>query len=311
MSEARYRAAEKIARLGHWERNYKTDTVFWSEGVFDVFGLPPGGAAPSFDEFLALVHPEDRGPFGQAIKAALASRQALDAEFRIQRPDGELRYIHTRAMPVRDASGEFKMLSGILQDITERKRAEEVLRQSEERYRALVETTDTGYVILDLKGMVLDANPEYVRLSGHRDLNEIRGRSVVEWTADYEREKNAKAVAQCTKEGYIRNLELDYVDAHGKVTPIDVNATAAEKDGTPRILALCRDITERKRAEEALRKSEEKSRIVADFTHDWEYLDCAGPTDALRVAFVRADHRLSSGGFRGRSLASGAHRPSL
>jgi len=70
------------------------------------------------------------------------------------------------------------------------------LRESENKYRTLVETTDTGFVILDEKGRVLDANLEYVHLTGHASLEEIAGRSVIEWTAAYEKDKNEEAVSQ-------------------------------------------------------------------------------------------------------------------
>ena len=89
-------------------------------------------------------------------------------------------------------------------------------------------------------------------------MSEIVGRSVIEWTADYEKEKNAAAVAECLKKGYIRNLEIDYVDLRGNITPIEINATYLEFEGAAQILTLCRDITERKHAEELSRQTEEK-----------------------------------------------------
>jgi len=118
-----------MAHLGHWEHDFRSGRTFWSQDVYDMFGLPPGSVPLGFEEFLDFVHPEDRPLLSHAIKAALASGHALDAEFRIHRTEGELRYIHTRGMPVRDESGEFNVLSGILQDITERKRTEERLRR--------------------------------------------------------------------------------------------------------------------------------------------------------------------------------------
>jgi PAS domain S-box-containing protein len=134
-------------------------------------------------------------------------------------------------------------------DITRRVEAEKALRDSESRYRALVETTATGYVIINKEGRVLDANREYVRLSGHKDLKEILGRTVLEWTAPYEKEKNAAAVARCAADGYIRNFEVDYVDKGGKITPIEVSATVVQTAGVPQILTICRDITTRRNGE--------------------------------------------------------------
>ena len=137
-----------------------------------------------------------------------------------------------------------------------RMKAEAALEESGTQYRTLVETTGTGYVILDNRGRVIDANAEYVRLTGHRDSTEIRGRPVTEWTSPRDLEKNAAAVQECLLKGYIRNFEVDYADATGKTTPIEVNATVVNNNGTVQIVTLCRDISGRKKSEDALRLSE-------------------------------------------------------
>ncbi|MDD1694700.1 MAG: PAS domain S-box protein [Methanoregula sp.] len=145
-------------------------------------------------------------------------------------------------------------------------RQEHELRENELRYRTLVETTDTGFVIVDTEGRVVDANQIYVQLSGHCELAEILGRSVVEWTADYEKERNLKAVARCAKDGFIRNFEIDYTGSSGKITPIEINATVVTYGNTSRILTLCRDITDRRKTEQALRESEIFYRTVFNTT---------------------------------------------
>lgn len=137
-------------------------------------------------------------------------------------------------------------------EIARRARVEEALRASEEKYRSLVETTNTGYLIIDGEGVVLDANAEYVRLTGHRRLDEILGRCVIEWTAPYDLERNAREVEKCAVIGYVRNLEIDYVDRAGRITPIEINATVLQTPAGPRLISLCRDISERRKAREAL-----------------------------------------------------------
>jgi two-component system cell cycle sensor histidine kinase/response regulator CckA len=136
------------------------------------------------------------------------------------------------------------------------------LQENEKKYRALVEETDTGFVIIDGDGNVLDANSEYVRLTGHETLEEISGRCVVEWTADYQKERNAQEVAKCLEQGFVRNLEIDYVNKDGIVTPIEINATVIETSVGPQIVTLCRDITRRKQAEETLRQKSEEQRVL-------------------------------------------------
>jgi PAS domain S-box-containing protein len=163
---------------------------------------------------------------------------------------------------------EKTLLGGFTIDITERKQAETALRESEAKYRALIETTGTGYLVLDWQGRVIDANEEYVRLSGHGELREILGRSVVEWTAEYERQRNAEAVARCMKDGIVRNLDIDYVDSIGRITPVEINATVEGQGEEARIISICRDITDRTRAEDALRESEETFRCHIENSFD-------------------------------------------
>jgi PAS domain S-box-containing protein len=142
--------------------------------------------------------------------------------------------------------------------------AETALRESEEKHRAIIEMTNTGFVILDREGKVLEANAEYVRLSGHRNFQEIAGRSVLEWTAEEERERNAQEVAKCFEQGFVRNLEIAYVWPNGTRISVEINATMVEEDGKQRILTICRDITERKLTEMALRESEEHYRSLTE-----------------------------------------------
>jgi len=137
----------------------------------------------------------------------------------------------------------------------ERLRTEEALQASNQVYRTLVETTGTGYHIADAEGRILDANAVYVGLTGHQTLAEIQGRYVCEWTAPHDVERNAREIKACLTRGYVRNLEIDYVDAQGQITPIEINATVVATDGVPRFLCLSRDITERKKSENALRRA--------------------------------------------------------
>ncbi|MEI7433987.1 MAG: PAS domain S-box protein [Methanomicrobiales archaeon] len=177
-----------------------------------------------------------------------------------QRKDGAIREILLSSTPL-DPDDLVKGVTFTAMDITYRKLAEE-------KYRTLIETTGTGYVILDDQGWVLDANPEYVRLTGHANLGEIVGRSVTEWTATYEKDKNLEAVKQCIREGFIRNLEIDYEDASGTITPIEINATVLQSGDTVQILTLCRDISKRRSTQEALLESEAKYRTVIEQSQD-------------------------------------------
>ena len=151
--------------------------------------------------------------------------------------------------------GDTYSFSAFIRDITERRQTRDRLEKSEQKYRTLVETTETGYVIVDDAGKVIDANAEYVRLSGHLTLQDILGRSVIEWTAEHDRRRSAQEIDRCLERGFVRGLEVDYVDAYGVITPVEINATVMKTDEGRRILGLIRDITDRHEAELALKQS--------------------------------------------------------
>jgi PAS domain S-box-containing protein len=189
-------------------------------------------------------------------------------ESRVRRKDGTEIWISENACAVRDESGHLLYYEAFAEDISESRRVEAAIRESENKYRALIETTDTGYVILDSEGRVLDANPGYVRLTGHGALEEILDRRITEWTAQHDLARNAAEVRKCLERGFVRNLEIDYVNREGVCVPIEINGTALRTADGVKIVTLCRDITARKQAEEVLRQSEEKFRVLFETSRD-------------------------------------------
>jgi PAS domain S-box-containing protein len=174
-------------------------------------------------------------------------------------------------------------LQATVRDMSATERALLALRYSEEKFRTLIETTGTGYVILDAEGKVADANQEYVCLTGHRTLAEIKGRAVTEWTTQYDLERIRNEVVKCLAGGQVRNLAIDLRGPDGRITPVEINATVVRDAQGTRILSLCRDISQRKRAEEAIRRSEERLSLAIagsgqgiwdwDLVADEAYLD--------------------------------------
>jgi two-component system, cell cycle sensor histidine kinase and response regulator CckA len=208
------------------------------------------------------LHPPELRPEAKQLLAGMSADETIVCPVPLQAKDGTRIPVETKIMP-----GEWcgrKVRLGISRDVTRHKLAEEAMCESEEKYKALIETTGTGYVILDSEGRVLGANQEYIRLSGHNALEEIIGKNVVEWTAAHDRERNIAAVRECLQRGFVRNLELDYVQQPGRVTPVEINATAIKAGQAIHILSLCRDITERKQAEKILRHERNLFRMVLD-----------------------------------------------
>lgn len=159
-----------------------------------------------------------------------------------------------------DPVAQYAELSLKISTAADRRNSEKIVKESGEQYRSLVETTGTGYVILDSNGRVVTANQEYLRLTGRAVFTDIEGKHVTDWTAPNDLERYAREVESCFRTGRIRNLEIDYLKPDSSIQPIEINASVV-LSGTDRIiLTLCRDITEHRSAKETLLKSEARVR---------------------------------------------------
>jgi PAS domain S-box-containing protein len=147
-SEASLREAQRLAHLGSWDRNPRTQEVHWSQETYRILGYDPGSDAPSFDKFRNAIHPQDRALVSRALEDALQRKRPYDIEFRVIRPDGDVRIVHSRAELISDETGAPVKLHGTIQDLTERRRSDEFLpriaaqvseKTGEEYFRSLTE----------------------------------------------------------------------------------------------------------------------------------------------------------------------------
>ncbi len=288
VSEERYRQLVETMTDGLVVRDHQGRILYANRRFCELLGLPRSEVVGrDVEDFL---DEDNRGIYrAEVAKRPSGGRESYELTW-TSRTGAR---VHTRMAPhpIREPDGAFLGSFAVVSDITERRRMEDALRESEEKYRTLVETTGTGYVIADADGRILDANPEYVRLTGHRSLDEIRGRSALEWTAPGDRERNAAAIAQCLVGGVLRSFSVEYVDAQGNATPLEINATALETAGGPRILGLCQDVSERRAAERELQRSrslETIGRLAGGVAHDFNNI-LGSILGAVYVARMEAD----------------------
>src|SRR5262245_53569177 len=127
-SERRLEDAQRLVHVGHWERDIETGVITWSDEIYRIFGLRPQEHRFTRREFVELVHPDDRQFVVDAGRTAVRTGKHYDVEYRVIRPTGEVRHIHSQGDLVRDESGQPRRMFGTVQDITERKRAEYLTR---------------------------------------------------------------------------------------------------------------------------------------------------------------------------------------
>lgn len=131
-SEARYALAAEVAHLGFWERDMLSGKIFWSGETYKIFGVDPQNYEPTIDNLISRVHPDDRGPLQQLIDYMLANKDKYNTRYRIIRPNGEIRSIHSRGQAKLDENGDITRIIGTVQDITERTHIEETLQWAEQ-----------------------------------------------------------------------------------------------------------------------------------------------------------------------------------
>lgn len=164
-SESRLDEAQRLAGLGHWDWDIHGNRLDWSSEIYRIFGLDPGEFAATYEAFLERVHIDDRSAVDDAVARALAGSETYSLEHRIVRPDGTIGFVHERALVTFDERGKPQRMLGTVQDVSDRHRAEQALRDSEERFRQIADNIDVGLWIATPDGSrVLYVSPGVERI---------------------------------------------------------------------------------------------------------------------------------------------------
>ncbi|QPD06336.1 MAG: hypothetical protein Nkreftii_004110 [Candidatus Nitrospira kreftii] len=252
------RVAQSLAHLGSWDWEIESGEVRCSNEVYRIFGRDPGLHHMTFETFVSALFPDDHDRVVTAINDALGGKAPLDLEYKIVRPKGDVRTIHCCGEVLRDDNGTPCRMSGSVLDITDRKRMEEAVRESEDRYRTLVELSPSG-VFVFCEGRTVYVNHRGAILMGANDPQEILERSMFEFIhPDFHHEVRENVKCLLVGRASVHSAERIYLKKDGTPIPVHVEIARITWNGTPAIIGLVSDITDRKQAEEALRASEER-----------------------------------------------------
>ena len=211
---------------------------------------------------------------GQALREndlrVMESGRSQTTEETAKTPDGYRIFLSSKA-PYRNESGDIIGIIGISHDITERKQAEEAQRKSQQLFSTLFRVNPGATILSSLDdGKCVDANEAYAKLIGYT-RKELIGKTTVElniWISEVERQS---VVTELARKGHLENVELTLRRKNGEVINTIASGEVITLDGQRYILSFFFDITERKRAEQALRQSEERFRSVLDHSLDGIY----------------------------------------
>ncbi len=249
------RIAQQVARSGFFHWNVKSKESYWSPEFFELYGLDPTEIKPSLESLIYnAIHMDDRERFQRELDAMLSSPAGL-GRFEFRTRDGQ-RWINGLARLYRDADGRPDYVVGVDIDVTDRKLAEDALKESEERYRRLFEMAGDAILLIDSEsGRILDVNAAASELYGYT-REEWLGLRHVDLLAEPE-----AGLHSIVRDGDAAPLRWHRKKA-GQVFPVEIRETDFSSGGRTAQVAAIRDVTERVRAETELRNSEERTNQV-------------------------------------------------
>jgi two-component system nitrate/nitrite sensor histidine kinase NarX len=267
-NQERYALAQRAAQIGSWDWDISTGDLHWSDQIEPMFGFGQGEFGATYEAFLQCVHPEDRQRVMDAVDDSVEQGADYAIEHRIVWPDGTVHWVSETGDVFRDEQGRAMRMLGIVQDITDRQRAQEALRASEENFRNVAEQSP-NMIFINLRGKVVYVNPKCEEVLGYaRDEFYARDFDFRTLIAPDHRD-----LVEANFRAHLRGREVppyEYalVAKDGRRIEVIIAPKLIQYGGGSAILGTVTDITARKREERTLRASQRFLQSTLDALSD-------------------------------------------
>lgn len=257
-SEYLLNEAQRLAKMGSWNFDFRADRLTWSDPLYDVFGANKETFLETHGSFINLIVDEDKEFVLATSRHSQQTGDPFNIEYRIKTPEGEERIIEEFGFSEKDEKGHIIRLFGTAQDITSRKKAEELLRKSEERYKYLFDNNPSPMLIWDFASFrILDCNEEALLMYGYtRDeflqltIRDIRPASDIPLIDAFYQNEGLY--------GKIHKGVWRHKKKNGKVMYVNISGHLMDYNGRRAALVQVQDITQKLEAETDLLESEKK-----------------------------------------------------
>ncbi len=285
-SQALLSQAEKIAQSGTFDWDLVENIAKWSPGMHRLFEIPAAQFNGDPATVMTVVHPDDADYLAREIENVLIERRvASHVEYRILPSSGVVRHIWAQGFLVIDEHSNVTRMIGVCYDVTERKQAEEALRASEERYRALYRDNPSMFFTLDRNGNVSSVNAFGASQLGYT-IEELEGQSVLNVFHEEDKTAVTAQLQNCLQNpGQINQWVLRKTRKDGSLLWVEEFArSVTSPNGESEVLIVCHDITNRKHAEL------EQERLLAQIQEQAQQVQNIIDTVPEGVVLLRKDH---------------------
>lgn len=258
---------------GLWDWDIARNRIYWSPRSFQMLGYAPDEFPMTFEAWSALIHPDDREATKSALDIQLKEGDPFSAEFRYRMKDGSWKWVLGRGRVVAwDAQGRVTRMVGTHVDLSWKKQAEVELRESEEKYRQLFHNASDAIFLHEIApngmpGQFIEVNETACTVLGY-SREELLNMTVADINTSQDKENDPAIVEGLVRTGHAR-FEGFHTRRDGTVFPVDISAHYIHIQGRWMVLSVCRDITERRRAEKAFIEVNKKLNLLSSITrHD-------------------------------------------
>lgn len=277
LKKSRLAAAQEMAKIGYWELEVTTQTFFFSDMMYKIWGIGKTDFKFTWSSFENIIHPEDKEKFLQAQENSIQRGKEHDVEYRIIKPTGEIRWIRERGQVLARKNGVPRKVERTAQDITEEKVYLEQLTTSESRYRGIVQSQTNYLIRTDMEGNYTYYNEKFFSDFGWIYENEeILGRSSLSSIKEYHHQAVKKVVETCVANpGKAFQIEIDKPKKEGGVrTTLWDFVCLLDHQGRPKeIQCVGIDISARVKAEKELKNNKLRYQLITEATSDaiWDW----------------------------------------
>ena len=278
------RANERFNLITHatndvvWDWNLATDEILWNENYYSLFGYDPLTTPSTSESRNRGIHPDDKQRISDKVNQAIGSREQLwYGEYRFLKADGSVVFIYDRGFIQYDSNYKPVRMLGAMMDISERKKAEADLIESENRLRTIIQTEPECIKLLSHDCTLLEMNPAGLGMIEADNIDQVRGHSVLPLLKPQHRDTFA-ALVRNVFNGASSTMKFEIVGLKGAERWIETHMVPMRNAAGDIIslLSVSRDITEQKKNEESLRKAEEQYRHIFENTLEGIYQSTPG-----------------------------------